>query len=602
MTATAKPHGSPGSGRTDRRGTDGLVKDLLTGEIQHASIVGLAMRYLMAGMPDGQAVLTLRGFMEAIPEDRRSTAAEANRWQARYDDIPRAVRTARAKLGRQSAASGSASTSHGPTVNGRPVADFERRSADTGPMPGQDNAPADGEPARDRDAGGTANASAGEHSGQSTEDPVRMYEHFGAGADGEPIEFSDEALALEFTERHAEHLRFVPGWGKWLEWDGTRWAPDEINRVFMHARTLCRAASERANEEIEDEKSAAKIASKVASRGVVTSVVKLAEADPRHARAAAIWDADPWALNTPGGIVDLRTGTLNRHDPRAHCTKLTAVAPAGECPQWLNFLDEVTGHDPELQAYLRRIAGYFLTGSVKEHALFFIHGPGGNGKGVFINTITDISGDYATVASMETFTASQTDRHPTDMAMLRGARLVTAQETEEGRCWAESKIKALTGGDPVTARFMRQDFFTYQPTFKLVIVGNHRPGIRNVDDAMRRRLHLIPFTYKPPRPDKDLPERLKAERPGILAWAVQGCLEWQRVGLAPPASITNATAEYLADEDAVGLWLSERCMIAPYATSTTNDLFANWRAWAEAAGEHVGSMKRLAQVLIQRGL
>jgi len=134
--------------------------------------------------------------------------------------------------------------------------------------------------------------------------------------------------------------------------------------------------------------------------------------------------------------------------------------------------------------------------------------------------------------SMDTFTASQTERHPTDMAMLRGARLVTAQETEEGRYWAESKIKSLTGGDPVTARFMRQDFFTYQPTFKLVIVGNHRPGIRNVDDAMRRRLHLIPFTYKPPRPDKDLPERLRAERPGILAWAVQGCLEWQRVGLA----------------------------------------------------------------------
>jgi hypothetical protein len=359
-----------------------LVKDLLTGEIQHASIVGLAMRYLMGGMPDAQAVLTLRGFMEAIPEVRRSTAAEADRWQTRYDDIPRAVRTARAKLGRQSSASGSASTStsHGPTVSGRPVAGPEGRSADTGPMPGQDNAPADDEPIRDRNARAAENGSAGEHSGQSTKDQAWTYEHFGAGADGEPIEFSDEALALEFTERHAEHLRFVPGWGKWLEWDGTRWAPDEINRVFMHARTLCRAASERANDEIEDEKSAAKIASKVASRGVVTSVVKLAEADPRHARTAAIWDADPWALNTPGGIVDLRTGALNRHDARAHCTKLTAVAPAGECPHWLKFLDEVTGHDPELQAYLRRIAGYFLTGSVKEHALFFIHGPGATAR------------------------------------------------------------------------------------------------------------------------------------------------------------------------------------------------------------------------------
>ena len=286
-TATAKAQGSPGSGRTDRRGTDQLVKDLLTGEIQHASIVGLAMRYLMGGMPDGQAVLTLRGFMEAIPEDRRSTAAEANRWQTRYDDIPRAVRTARAKLGRQSSASGSASTSHGPTVNGRPVAGLEGPSADTGPMPGQDNAPAEAIRHATVMPGRRQTRQPASTAVRSDRGPARMYEHFGAGGDGEPIEFSDEALALEFTERHAEHLRFVPGWGKWLEWDGTRWAPDEINRVFMHGRTLCRAASERANEEIEDEKAAAKIASRVASRSVVTSVVKLAEADPRHARTAA---------------------------------------------------------------------------------------------------------------------------------------------------------------------------------------------------------------------------------------------------------------------------------------------------------------------------
>ena len=139
---------------------------------------------------------------------------------------------------------------------------------------------------------------------------------------------------------------------------------------------------------------------------------------------------------------------------------------------------------------------------------------------MFLNTIAAILGDYATVASMDTFTATHTDRHPTDMAMLRGARLVTAQETEEGRRWAESRIKALTGGDPITARFMRQDFFTYRPQFKLFVAGNHKPSLRNIDDAIRRRLHLIPFTFKPARPDRDLPDKLKAEWPAILTWAI----------------------------------------------------------------------------------
>ena len=212
-----------------------------------------------------------------------------------------------------------------------------------------------------------------------------------------------------------------------------------------------------------------------------------------------------------------------------------------------------------------------------------------------------ILGDYAVVASMDSFTATHTDRHPTDMAMLRGARLVTAQETEEGRRWAEARVKALTGGDPITARFMRQDFFTYRPQFKLFVAGNHKPSLRNIDDAIRRRLHLIPFTFKPARPDRDLPEKLKPEWPAILTWAIQGCLEWQRVGLAPPPAVVEATAEYFAEEDAVGRWIEERCRRDANATATTHDLFADWRDWCAETGEHVGTEKHFAQALIQRG-
>ena len=346
-------------------------------------------------------------------------------------------------------------------------------------------------------------------------------------------------------------------------------------------------------------------ATKVASAQVIAAVLKIAQADRSIARTADIWDADPWLLNTPAGMVDLRTGALSPHDRGARCTKITAVGPApdrdADCPLWTRFLREITGGDAELQAYLQRAVGYCLTGSVREHALFFAHGPGGNGKGVFLNTIGAILGDYTIVASMDSFTATHTDRHPTDMAMLRGARLVTAQETEEGRRWAEARVKALTGGDPITARFMRQDFFTYRPQFKLFVAGNHKPSLRNIDDAIRRRLHLIPFTFKPARPDRDLPEKLKPEWPAILTWAIQGCLEWQRVGLAPPPAVVEATAEYFAEEDAVGRWMEERCRRDANATATTHDLFADWREWCASTGEHVGTEKRFAQALIHRG-
>ncbi len=191
---------------------------------------------------------------------------------------------------------------------------------------------------------------------------------------------------------------------------------------------------------------------------------------------------------------------MRAHSPLDYVTKMTAVAPRGDCPTFLAFLHRVMNGDQSLIAYLRRVLGYALTGVTNEHALFFAYGTGANGKSVLMSTTAGIMGDYHRTAPIETFTATHVDRHPTDLAMLRGARLVTATETEEGRRWAESRIKTLTGGDPVSARFMRQDFFEYTPAFKLVIAGNHKPGLRSVDEAIRRRFHLIPFGVTiPPR-------------------------------------------------------------------------------------------------------
>ena len=238
-----------------------------------------------------------------------------------------------------------------------------------------------------------------------------------------------------------------------------------------------------------------------------------------------------------------------------------------------------------------------------EHALFFLYGTGGNGKSVFIDTIAGILGGYHTTAAMTTFTAARNEQHPTDIAKLMGARLVSAVETEEGRLWAEAKIKQMTGGDAVAARFMRQDFFDFHPQFKLLIAGNHKPGLRSVDAAIRRRFNLVPFEVRIPKDeqDKDLADKLKAEWPSILSWMIGGCVEWQQDGLDPPECVARATDEYMTEEDAVGAWLKECCGLDAQARTRASRLFESWSRWAKAANEWIGSQKAFSQKLRDRG-
>jgi putative DNA primase/helicase len=300
----------------------------------------------------------------------------------------------------------------------------------------------------------------------------------GDGEDGPlPPGYTEDALAFEFTRRHTEDWRYVALWGHWLLWTGTHWQHETTLKAYHLARLVCRDAAAMCP--------VPKVAAKISSAGTVAAVERLARADRRHAATSDEWDQGLWALNTPGGVVDLRTGALRPHNRTDRMTKIATARAQGDCPTWRQFLATVTGSDPQLQAYLARMVGYSLTGVTSEHALFFLHGTGANGKSVFVNTIAAILGDYATNAPMDTFMASQGERHPTDMAGLRGARLVTSIETEQGRRWAESRVKALTGGDKISARFMRQDFFEFTPQFKLVVAGNHKPTIRTIDEAMR---------------------------------------------------------------------------------------------------------------------
>lgn len=421
--------------------------------------------------------------------------------------------------------------------------------------------------------------------------------------DAEPVISSDEsvwgtedALALAFTRRYHRDWRYVAAWGRWLVWDGQRWRNEDTLAATDLIRSVCRQTAVRAEDR--------KVAAKLASSSTVGGVERLARADRRHAATTDEWDADPWLLNTPGGVVDLKTGRTRANDRADRMTKITTATPRGECPQWRSFLHDVTGGDQNLQDYLQRMVGYALTGSTREHALFFLYGTGANGKSVFVNTLADILGDYATNAPMDTFMETRTDRHPTDMAGLRGARFVAAIETEQGRRWAESKVKNLTGGDKIAARFMRQDFFEFFPQFKLFVAGNHKPAIRNIDEAMKRRLHLIPFTITvpPEKRDKHLQQKLLAERDGILAWALEGCLAWQRLGrLDPPQQVLDATDEYFEEEDAIGEFLDEDCQQSAVAREAISAIYQRWRERAERRGEYVGTSRWLTQQLINRG-
>jgi len=420
-----------------------------------------------------------------------------------------------------------------------------------------------------------------------------------------PPEYSDDSLAREFTNIYAGRYLYVSSWGRWLYWDGARWVHDTTMQVFHSARMVLREQSNAILcRQAEFQAKTRGMAGAVSSARTIGNVERIARSEPRHAAAAEQFDQDQWALNTPAGIVDLRTGAIREPKMGDFCTKVTRIAPGGECPVWMKFLDDVTAGNVEMMQYLQRVAGYALTGSTQEHALFFFFGTGRNGKGTFINTLEWIMGDYSKVASMDTFTESRNDRHSTELAALMGARLVTSQEVDEGKRWAEARIKSMSGGDPITARFMRQDDFTFTPQFKLLISGNHRPGLRNVDEAMRARLHLIPFTITvpPEKRDPNLSAKLHAEAGGILAWAIAGCKEWDRIRLAPPGVVRKATDEYFSSQDTVGMWIRDECEVHPSVRGGKTDLYRSYSRYCEDAGEFVIPRRRWLDAMGLKGV
>lgn len=402
---------------------------------------------------------------------------------------------------------------------------------------------------------------------------------------------TEDRVASEFSARYGDSLKYDHSAEAWYQWTNAHWVKLEMPIAMHMARILARELGGNGKSSF------------------VAGAERFAKADPMHAVTADIWDNDPMLLGTPTGTINLRTGQQHRAKPEYMITRMTGCSPKSGTPEkWITFLNEVTGDDQGVIDYLQRLFGYCLTGDISEQALAFFHGPGGNGKGVFLNVMRSIMGTYAVTASMETFTASKHDRHPTDLAMLAGARLVTASETEAGRSWNQQRITNITGADPITARFMRKDFFTYIPKFKLIIIGNYAPRLQHVDEAMKRRFNLVPFNRKPKVKNLKLQAELMEEAPMILAWALQGCLEWQKVGLVPPNTITDATSDYFDDQDLFGQWIEDRCVTGKDATgreyeASSGQLFNAWREYAKEAAQYdkTGTTSDFAEAMEKRG-
>lgn len=401
-------------------------------------------------------------------------------------------------------------------------------------------------------------------------------------------DLSEDRIGLLFSEQYSEKLKFCHSAGKWYFWTGFYWEQKTPRYAQSHIRPFIRHLTGGRREYCR----AAKIA----------AVEQLLKESAEHSVQAKYWDRDIYLLGTPDWAIDLRDGAWLQPDPDYAITKKTSVSPlAGRPLTWLQFLDDATRGDTEVIRYIQQICGYALTGSTKENALFFIYGPGGNGKSVFLNTVAGILGDYARAASMETFTASKQERHPTEIAMLQGRRLVTANETEEGKSWAEARIKQLTGSDPISARYMKQDFFEFVPQFKLIIVGNHAPQLRTVDDAIRRRFNFLPFIHKPTSPDRNLEAKLRHEWPQILNWMIEGCIDWQINGFVRPITVTQATDTYFEEQDLFTQWLEESCECRQGCREQAATLFQDWTKYAESRGEQAGTMKTFCDTLKHKG-
>lgn len=415
---------------------------------------------------------------------------------------------------------------------------------------------------------------------------------------------TDMGNAERFIKQHGTDVRYNYKWGKWLVWDGARWAIDDKGAIMAKAKKTVRSIYEEAAQTEDDNtrKAIAKHARQSEAASRIRGMIELAQSEVPILPEEL--DKSKWLLNVENGTIDLKTGKLKPHTREDMLTKIAPVTydVNAKCPRWLQFLDEVMGGNKALVDFLQKAAGLSLTGDTTEHVLLILYGVGRNGKSTFLNTMLSILGDYAIEAAPNLLLTGKNDRHPTELADLFGKRMVIATETGEGRRLAEDLVKQLTGGDKIKARRMREDFWEFWPTHKLWLATNHKPVIKGTDLAIWSRLKLVPFSISfAGREDKQLPEKLQNERAGILAWAVEGCLKWQREGLTIPAEVETATATYRSEQDIIASFISDVCEINPILKTPVFELYRAYVIWCNNNGERPITQRALTAALIERG-
>jgi len=394
---------------------------------------------------------------------------------------------------------------------------------------------------------------------------------------------TDDGNALRLIDEHETEIRYVPQRGKWLHWNGHRWEWDDAGLVREMCRTIARALPNGEGE--------AKHRARSLSQSGISAMVSMAQTDPRAVALMETLDAHPLHLNTPAGIVDLATGKITPPDPAAMHTRTTSVAPDPELPipRWTQFLTDTFGEASDIATFVQRLAGYSASGDTRFHILPFLNGPGGNGKSVFLDVLRILLGDYAATAP-NTFLMAGQQQHETEVARLQGLRLVVVSEVNQDARFDEAKMKLLTGGDALTARFMRQDHFTFEPTHHLWLMGNHLPAVKAGGDSFWRRLRLIPFTRNVP-PERKIEglARILAdeEGPGILAWIITGAVDVFDAGLREPTAVMAFTETYAEEEDSLARFMGDCCHRGggTHVTINTSKLRGAYDDWCRAEGE-----------------
>lgn len=420
---------------------------------------------------------------------------------------------------------------------------------------------------------------------------------------------SDAGNARRFVIDHAQDVKYVAAWRRWFIWDGFRYREDATNEILLRATRTMQSIIDEVKGMADADSQKKRLKHSIASQNAprIHAMLDLAAAQPEIAARAEDFDADPDLLGVRNGVLNLRTGQLLADGERRLITKQVAAAYSEEatCPLFTRFLRTITADDADMLRFLRRAIGYSLTGRTSEQVLFMAIGTGANGKTTLIELLLDLLADYSarTPAEMMLLSNLQGAQIPNDIARLAGRRLVVATEIEQGRRLNESKVKEITGGDTLTARYMRGEWFDFRPLFKVMMAGNHLPRIHGADHGIWRRIRVINFGVTIPEAEQDrgLPEKLRDELPGILTWAVDGAQQWYSDGLQTPAAIVQAGEHYRSSEDIFGQFIAERCTVAAHSKEPLKDLTHAFNTWADANSERTTSSRNLGAWLEERG-